>query len=131
LLRVGFLENLMAIPAGFLTTTCDIYRPFGAASPTTMVVPCRLSPAPMAGVKPDGLSWSHTLDLQPGTDIRDGTTRTAGTAALSYTEGDEVRVPSGGLTRYVVVWVEVVARDTPQQFLRAYLLRHEASWLDP
>ena len=121
----------MPLPTGLLTTTCDIYRPFGAASPTHSAVQCRLSPAPMAGVKPDGLAWSHTLDFQPGVDVRDASTRTAGTAAINYAEGDEVRVPSGGSTRYVVVWVEVVARDTPLQFLRAYILRHEASWLDP
>src|SRR5262245_43898171 len=121
----------MSIPAGFLTTTCDIYRPFGAGSPTVSNVPCRISPALMTGPKPDGLTWSHTLDLQPGVDIRYASTRSAGTAAISYAEGDEVRVPSGGSTRYVVVWVEVVARGTPRQFLRAYLLRHEPAWPDP
>ena len=121
----------MPLPTGLLTTTCDVYRPFGAGSPTLSSVPCRLSPAPMAGVKPAGLTWSHTLDLQPGVDIRDASTRSAGAAVINYAEGDEVRVPSGGSTRYVVVWVEVVARGTPQQFLRAYLLRHEASWPDP
>jgi hypothetical protein len=29
------------------------------------------------------------------------------------------------------VWVEVVARGTPQQYLRAYLLRDTPSWPDP
>jgi hypothetical protein len=75
--------------------------------------------------------WTHTLDLQPGTDVRDATGRPAGSASLSYSEGDEVRVPGGGATRYAVVWVEVVARGTPRQYLRAYLLRHQASWPDP
>jgi hypothetical protein len=121
----------MSLPTGLLTTTCAVYRPFGAGSPTLTAVPCRLSPAPMGGAKPDGLTWSHTLDLQPGVDIRDASTRSAGAAAIVYAEGDEVRVPTGGSTRYVVVWVEVVARGTPLQFLRAYLLRHEASWPDP
>jgi hypothetical protein len=118
------------IPPRLLTTTCDIYRPFGDASPTYTEVPCRISPK-LATAAPEGLSWSHTLDLQPGVDVQDATSRSAGTAALNYAEGDEVRVPSGGSTRYVVVWVEVVARGTPLQFLRAYLLRHEASWPDP
>ena len=50
---------------------------------------------------------------------------------MAYADGDEVRVPSGGSTRYVVVRVEVVNRGTPAQFQRAYMLRHAASWPDP
>lgn len=121
----------MSLPAGLLTTTCDIYRPFGAGSPTSTGVACRISPAPLGTTKPDELSWSHTLDFQPGVDVRDATTRGSGTADRAFADGDEVRVPSGGSTRYVVVWVEVVARGTPMQFLRAYLLRHVPSWPDP
>jgi hypothetical protein len=121
----------MPLPPGLLTTTCDIYRPFGDASPTYTAVPCRLGTAPMAGIKPEGLAWSHTLDLQPGTDLRDAASRTAAKAEIAYGDGDEVRVPSGGSTRYVVVWVEVVARGTPQQYLRASLLRDTPSWPDP
>jgi hypothetical protein len=121
----------MPLPTGLLTTTCDIYRPFGDVSPTYTDIPCRLSAAPMAGTRPDGLTWSHTLDVQPGTDIRDGASRTSAKAAIAFADGDEVRVPSGGATRFVVVWVEVIARGTPQQFLRAYLLRDTPSWPDP
>jgi hypothetical protein len=118
----------MSIPAQFLTTTCDIYRPFGAGSPTTSNVPCRLTP----GVDQTGSpEWTHTLDVQPGVDVRDGCTRTAGSGSMTYADGDEVRVPSGGSTRYVVVRVEVVARGTACQYQRAYLLRHAASWPDP
>jgi hypothetical protein len=117
------------IPTPFLTTTCDIYRPFGAGSPTTSNVPCRLTPrVAEAGSDPE---WSHILDLQPGVDIRDGCTRTAGSSSMTYADGDQVNVPSGGTTRYVVVRVEVVNRGTPAQFQRAYLLRHAASWPDP
>ncbi len=121
----------MAIPRGFLTTTCDIYRPFGAASPTASGVPCRISPITGDRSGPDGTTWSHTLDVQPGVDLRDSSGRAAGSAAIVFAEGDEVRVPGSGATRYVVVWVEVVARGTPLQFQRAYLLRHEPSWPDP
>lgn len=121
----------MPLPPGLLTTTCDIHRPFDNASPTETGVPCRLSPVSGSRIGPDGTAWTHALDLQPGTDVRDGSSRTTGSAAVVFGEGDEVRVPSGGSTRYVVVWVEVVARDTPRQFTRAYLLRHEASWPDP
>jgi hypothetical protein len=121
----------MALPPGLLTTTCDIHRPFGAAVPTAAGVPCRLSPISEGRSGPDGTTCSHTLELQPGVDVRDGSSRAAGSAAIVFAEGDEVRVPSGGATRYVVVWVEVVARGTPLQFQRAYLLRHAPSWPDP
>lgn len=121
----------MALPPGLLTTTCDIHRPFGAATAAQTGVACRLSPITGSRIGPDGTTWTHTLDLQPGTDLRDGSTRTPSVASVVYGEGDEVRVPSGGSTRYVVVWVDVVARGTPGQFLRAYLLRHAASWPDP
>ena len=65
----------MPPPAPLLTTTCDIYRPFGAASPAQAGVPCRLAPSRFARDKPDSLMWTHTLDLQPGTDVRDATSR--------------------------------------------------------
>ena len=124
----------MSIPAQLLTTTCDVYRPFGDATATTAGVPCRLTPALADGTVREGgtLAWTHTLDLQPGADVRDGCTRTAGSAAIDFADGDEVRVPGGaGTTRYVVVWVETVGRGTPMQYQRAYLLRHEAVWPDP
>src|SRR5437763_16090318 len=119
----------MSLPVAFLTTTCDIYRPFGAGSPLTTGVPCRLTPALETVEAP---ARSHTLDLQPGVDVRDGCTRTAGTAAIDFADGDEVRVPGGaGTTRYVVVWVETAGRGPPMQYQRAYLLRHETAWPDP
>ncbi len=121
----------MSIPAQFLTTTCDIYRPFGAASPAATGVPCRLTTCSTAASRSGPAVWTHTLDLQPGVDIRDGCTRTAGSDAQTYADGDEVRVPAGGSTRYVVTCVEVVARGTPMQYQRAYLLRHAVSWPDP
>ena len=58
----------------------------------------------------------------------------AGRAALNsvvYQDGDEVRVPNGSGSRYVVVWVELHNRGTPQQFKRAYLLRDTAVWPGP
>lgn len=121
----------MSLPAALLTTTCDIYRPFGAAAPTATGVPCRLAPALGDGNRAGAQVWTHTLDLQPGVDVRDGYSRSTGSSSLSYTDGDEVRVPGGGSTRYVVVWVEVAGRGTPMQYLRAYLLRHQATWPDP
>ena len=123
----------MSIPAQLLTTNCDVYRPFGAASPTAAGIACRLTP----GLTDGGLvttapAWTHTLDVQPGVDVRDGCTRIAGSAAIDFADGDEVRVPGGaGTTRYVIVWVETVGRGTSMQYQRAYLLRHEAAWPDP
>jgi hypothetical protein len=125
----------MGLPAPTLTHSCDIYRPFGDATPTTTGVPCRLAPALAAGSgKPmvAALAWTHTLDFQPGVDLRDGCSRTTGSNAIDYADGDEVRISDGaGATRYVVVWVETVGRGTPMQFQRAYLLRHEAAFPDP
>src|SRR4051794_16068818 len=125
----------MSIPAQMLTTTCDVYRPFGDTTPTTSDIPCRLTPALSAGTdkKDDtAISWTHTLDISPEVDIRDGCSRTPGQNAVDYADGDEVRVPAGsGTTRYVVVWVETVGRGTPMQYQRAYLLRHEAVFPDP
>jgi len=123
----------MALPSPTLTHTCDIYRPFGAGSPTTTGVSCRLTPTLAAGSgKPTvtALAWTHTLDVQPGVDIRDGCSRTAGANAINVADGDEVRVPAGA-TRYVVVWVETVGRGSPMQFQRAYLMRHAAAFPDP
>src|SRR5262245_30231684 len=121
----------MPIPTPLLTTTCDIYRPFGAASPTTSNVACQLSPDLVQGTQGGVLVWTHTLDLASGTDLRDGCTRAVGANAITYADGDEVRIPSGGATRYVVVWVEVRNRGSALECLRAYLLRHLPSWPDP
>ena len=61
-------------------------------------------------------------------DIRDGCSRTAGSNAAVYADGDEVRIPNGSGSRYVVVWVELINRGTAGQFKRAYLLRDTAVW---
>jgi hypothetical protein len=125
----------MALPQSMLPTTCDIYRPFGAGSPTTTGIPCRLTPALAALTTKlviGEIGWTHTLDVQPGVDIRDGCSRVVGSDEIYFADGDEVRVPGGsGTTRYVVVWVETVGRGTPMQYQRAYLVRHEAAWPDP
>jgi hypothetical protein len=117
----------MPIPASLLTTTCDIYRPFGAASPTYTGIACRLTATLARGRAIDpktSLMWTHTLDVQDSVDLRDGCTRLADANAITFADGDEVRVPSGTANRYVVVWVEVVGMGTPRQHQRAYLLRH-------
>src|SRR5436190_1289724 len=113
----------MPPPAPLLTSTCDIYRPFGAASPAVTNVPAQQSADLAAGTWGGAMVWTHTLDLACGTEIRDGCTRTAGNDTINYADGDEVRIPSGGATRYVVVWVEVRSRGSAMECARAYLLR--------
>src|SRR5262245_13256237 len=118
----------MAIPPGLLQTTCDVYRPFGAGSPTTSNVSCRLVADFARGRLAAGgvPEWTHHAEFDADADIRDGCTRAAGASALTYADGDELRIPSGGSTRYVVVWVEKVDPATSREFKRAYLLRHTA-----
>ena|SRR5437867_2854512 len=124
----------MSIPANHLTTTCDIYRPFGAGSPTTTAVACRLV-TDLAGGRGVGANgsviWTEYLDVDDTADIRDGCTRLAGGDSVIYADGDEVRIPNGSGSRYVVVWVELVNRGTSRQFKRAYLVRDTAVWPGP
>jgi hypothetical protein len=119
----------MSIPPDLLNTTCDVYRPFGAMSATATGVRCRLV-ADFAGGRPTvsgGLTWTHYIDVDAGTDLRDGCTRLGGANTMSYSDGDEVRIPTGAATpRYVVVWVETMNQGTPREFRRAYLMRDTA-----
>jgi hypothetical protein len=118
----------MAIPSELLPTTCDVYRPFGAGAPTYTNVPCRLvgdfARGRQAAV--GAPEWTHYIELAHDADVRDGCTRLGGVAAIAYADGDEIRVPSGATTSYVVVWVEKVDSGTPREFKRAYLLRNTA-----
>jgi hypothetical protein len=116
----------MDLPADSVPTTCDVYRPFGAGSPTMANVPCRLVADFARGRLANGPTWTHYLVLDTGADVRDGCTRAAGAADVTYADGDEVRVPAGSGSRYAVVWVEAVDPGTPRQFKRAYLVRHTA-----
>jgi hypothetical protein len=115
----------------FFPVNCSIYRPFGAASPTTTGVPARVSPD-LARGRPhtsSDLRWTHVLDFAAGVDLRDGCTRTAGSDALTFADGDEIRVTTAaGTTRYVVVWVEELPPQGSQSLKRAYLLRHSGPW---
>jgi len=118
----------VSLPSSLLTTTCDVHRPFDSVSAMASGVACRLSSDLARGTgRPSNASlvWTHILDVQPGVDIRDGCTRTAGTNAIHYADGDEIRTPDGA--RFVVVWVETVGQGTPVEHQRAYLLRHAAA----
>ena len=117
----------MSIPSDLLPTTCDIFRPFGSGTPTYSNVRCRLVPDLPRGRTPDsnGLTWSHYLVVDIGTDLQDGCTRAAGANAITYADGDEVRVPAGASSpRFAVVWVETTDPGTPREYKRAFLLRH-------
>jgi hypothetical protein len=114
----------MAVPTELLPTTFDVYRPFGAGSPTVSGVAGRLVGDFARGRQATAPAWTHYLEVSSDTDVRDGCTRTAGSPGPVYADGDEVRVPGG--TRFVVVWVETVDAGTPREFKRAYLARHTA-----
>ena len=106
-------------------TTCDIRRPFGAGSWTSNIA-CDLVPQFRVGrCATDVPDWTHYIDVDASVDIRDGCTRVVGSNAMTYADGDEVRIPSGVANRYVVVWVE----PSPSGGKRAYLMRHSvADW---
>jgi len=116
--------------------TFDIYRPFGAAVPTLVAAPGVLYPDPYGGrghySGGNYLTWSHVLDCADTVDIRDGLSRASGLDTTSYSDGDEVRFPTGiPVTRYVVVKVTrpMVADGTLRK--RVYLLRDQPAWPGP
>ena len=118
----------MAIPSELLRTTCDVYRPFGAGAPTYTNVACRLVGDFARGrhAAVGAPEWTHYIDLAADADVRDGCTRAGGASTITYADGDELRIPSGASTRFVVVWVEKVDVGTPRELKRAFLLRHAA-----
>ncbi len=110
------------------TMNCDIYRPFGDSTPTVSGVACRLVPDFARGQMSSALTWTHYLDLLGDVDVRDECTRSEGSTAITFADGDEVRVPSGSDVRYVVVWVESHNVDGPGAFRRVFLVRHDPAW---
>jgi hypothetical protein len=111
-----------------VVTDMDIYRPFGDSTPLATAVDCQLFEALEAGQHNSansGLMWSHYLTCDPSVDVLDGCTRTASLNTLNYIDGDEVRIPSGGTARYVVVWVSLADGEAAEE-KKVYLLRHSA-----
>jgi hypothetical protein len=126
----------MSLPPQLLTTTCDVYRPFGAGAATFTGVPCRLVSCLERGrgatTGPNYLTWTDYIDVDDTVDVRDGCSRSVGSDHPNYADGDEVRIPTGGSTsNYVVVWVTLFNRGSSMAFKRAYLLRHTAVWPGP
>jgi hypothetical protein len=116
----------MSIPLDQLPSLCSIHRPFGTSEAIETDLACRIAPD-LIGRATDGygaLQWTHRLIIDEGVDLRDNCDRLDGVNLLVFHDGDEVRIPPLTGERYVVVWVEVVALDTPQEFQRAYLMRH-------
>jgi len=108
--------------------TYDLYRPFGAATPTYTGVDCTLFEDVPTGRGQSPINtvvWTHYLETDADTDILDGCTRTDAVNTLNYADGDEIRIPSSGTTRYVVVFVSQ-ADPGDGQVTRAYLMRHSA-----
>ncbi len=117
----------------YINTDCDIYSPFGAASPATTGVPCRFYEAIYSGrgFNPQNVvCYTHYVDVANDVDIFDGCTRTASLSTINYADGDEVRIPANteGAQRYVTCWVSRM-RPTEEQgaIKRAYLMRHNNS----
>jgi len=108
-----------------MESTCDIYSPFGAAVPIATNVPCQFVQDLLngRGTSPNNtVAWTHYIDVAEPVVINDGCTRTASLNTLNYLDGDEVRIPTGGSTRYVVVWVTLC--DSEGTIVkRCYLMR--------
>ena len=125
----------MSLPTAFLTTTFDLYRPFGAGTPVATGIACRLVPdlarGRGTGSASGTLIWTHYIDVDDSVDIRDGCTRAGGIDAPGFADGDEVRIPDSSGSIYTVVWVEMRGRGTAGQFKRAYLLRDTPIWPGP
>ncbi|QVL30936.1 hypothetical protein KIH39_19060 [Telmatocola sphagniphila] len=108
------------IPIPYPETTA-IYRPFGSPTPIATEISGHLI-ADSSGLNSTRtLKWTHILETASSTDLRDGCSRTAGTNAIVYADGDEVRM---GGNRFVVVWVEIVNPGSSFERKRAYLMRH-------
>jgi len=116
-----------------LPDLCNIYRPFGAATPTHSGVPCRVVPRLGSGrgssSGPIYLVWTHWIDFEDGVDVRDGCTRSLGSDYITYADGDKiVATLDGKVHSFVVVWVERRWTNIPKEGIRAYVLRDTVSW---
>jgi len=109
-----------------MDTTFDVYRPFGSVTPDSTDNPCRFFEDFADGRSPDGatsLQWTHYLTCDQSVSVLDGVTRTDALNTLNYYDGDEVRIPTGGTSRYVVVWVTPDV-DSTGDVWKVFLMRH-------
>lgn len=122
----GVAIGRLGFGACHMQTTCDIYSPFGAGAPSAVNVPCQFVDDLLNGrgtAPVNTVSWTHYIDVAQAVAIVDGCTRTAALDNLNYFDGDEVRIPTGGTARYVVVWVTLCDSEGTT-VKRCYLLRH-------
>lgn len=110
--------------------TCDIYRNGNAppAAPDVAAVAGLLVPDWRRGQEAGDrgspwLSWTHVLLVGPTVDIRDLYTGTAGSAAQ-----DMVYIPDQNGTPFLVTFIELVQRGSPDVHKRVYLDRQTPTW---
>jgi hypothetical protein len=121
---------------GGRVATFDVYRPFGAAVPVLVAAPGTLWPDPYGGRGSysggNYYNWTDILDCSDTVDVRDGSSRASGLDTQAYSDGDEVRFPTGiGVSRYVVVRVYRLTGTTGVPFKRVLLMRDQAAWPGP
>jgi len=126
---VGSCGGLAIGRAGFgachMQSTYDSYRPFASGIPVVVNQPCQFVEDLFRGrgTSPNNtVAWTHYIDVAEADDVIDGMTRTAMVNTLNYFDGDEVRIPSGGSTIYVVVWVTLCDSEGTT-VKRVYLMR--------
>lgn len=124
----GLAIGRLGFGACHMQSTCDIYSPFGAAAPALSNVPIQFVEDLLNGrgsSPTTTVAWTHYIDLATSVQIVDGCTRTVSLNTIDYADGDEVRIPTGGAARYVVVWVTLC--DVEGTIVkRAFLMRHSA-----
>lgn len=111
-----------------MPTSFEIRRPYGGAVAGTgsgIFIP-KLSGQRIGG-NPPPMYYTHWVIVAPGIDIRDGSTRVAGTNQLAFGFGDELRIPGGNTPRlrFVVVYVEMATGATTK---RVYVTRDVVDW---
>jgi len=122
----GVAYGRLGFGACHMEQTCDIYSPFGAATPSAVNVPCQLVEDLLngRGTSPNNtVAWTHYIDVAEAVTILDGCTRTVPLNTINYGDGDEVRIPTGGSAQFVVVWVALCDKEGTI-VKRAYLMRH-------
>jgi hypothetical protein len=123
----------MSLPLG-ANVAVDIFRtanpssPYPSGSPALSGVSGYLRPAAANGRFGSALylKWTHILYLPPGTDIRDAYNSQLD-PGRNNNNADTVILHDSSIggreTAYYVVFVEVVARGSPRQYMRVYLDR--------
>lgn len=111
-------------------TSMIVFEGFTTTQRADQPKACRVVEQLDEGRRPEssGLNWSHYVDCELSTDIRDAVTRSAGANTLTYADGDKVKIPDDSGTVYVVVWVIVLGFGTPSAYKRAYLMRDTANF---